>query len=168
MGSFLVVVSRWGYSNCSVWVSHCSGFPWCGAQALGCMGFSSCGMWAQKLQLLCSGAQAQLLRGIWDLRRSGIKPMSPELAGGCITTEPPGKPKIALQSWAKGIATFPNGNPMVQCLSVLSLPYIKRRIIKICMVYLFPRDSEFNWPGVVPELVITKPSQAWEACYISQ
>ena len=57
---------------------------------------------------------------------------------GFLPLVPSGKPKIALQSWAKRIATFPNGNPMVQCLSVLSLPYIKRRIIKICMVYLFP------------------------------
>ena len=27
----------------------------------------------------------------WDLPRSGIEPMSPALAGGFFTTEPPGK-----------------------------------------------------------------------------
>ena len=30
-------------------------------------------------------------RGMWDLPRPGIKPVSPELAGGFFTTEPPGK-----------------------------------------------------------------------------
>ena len=29
---------------------------------------------------------------MWDLPRPGIKPMSPALAGGFFTTEPPGKP----------------------------------------------------------------------------
>ena len=38
------------------------------------------------------GAQAQLLCGMWDLPGSGIQPMSPELAGGLFTTEPPGSP----------------------------------------------------------------------------
>ena len=28
--------------------------------------------------------------------RSGVKPMSPALAGGCFTTEPPGKPNTSL------------------------------------------------------------------------
>ena len=28
---------------------------------------------------------------MWDLPRSGIEPMSPALAGGLFTTEPPGK-----------------------------------------------------------------------------
>ena len=32
--------------SCSVWVSHCGGFSYCGAQALGCVGFSRCGTWA--------------------------------------------------------------------------------------------------------------------------
>ena len=53
-----------------------------GAQALGARasvvvahGFSSC-------------AQALLLRGMWDLPGPGLKPA---LAGGFLTTEPPGK-----------------------------------------------------------------------------
>ena len=29
---------------------------------------------------------------MWDLLRPGIEPMSPALAGGFFTTEPPGKP----------------------------------------------------------------------------
>ena len=48
--------------------------------------------------LLCSGAQVQqlwhssLVATIWDLPRSGIEPVSPTLANGFFTTEPPGKP----------------------------------------------------------------------------
>ena len=38
------------------------------------------------------GSQAQLLCGIWDLPRPGLKPVSPALAGRLSTTEPPGKP----------------------------------------------------------------------------
>ena len=43
-------------------------------------GFSSCGSWAQ------------LLRGMWDLPRPGLEPVSPALAGRLSTTAPPGKP----------------------------------------------------------------------------
>ena len=41
---------------------------------------STCGTWTQ---LLCD---------TWDLPRSGVKPVSPALAGGFSTTELPGKP----------------------------------------------------------------------------
>ena len=37
------------------------------------------------------GAEAQLPPGMWNLPRAGIKPMSPALAGGCLTTGPPVK-----------------------------------------------------------------------------
>ena len=33
---------------------------------------------------------------MWNLSRSGIEPMSPELAGGFSTTEQPGKPFATL------------------------------------------------------------------------
>ena len=38
------------------------------------------------------GARAQLLRGMWDLPRPGLEPVSPALAGRLSTTAPPGKP----------------------------------------------------------------------------
>ena len=38
------------------------------------------------------GSQAQLLRGMWDLPRPGLEPVSPALAGRLSTTAPPGKP----------------------------------------------------------------------------
>ena len=37
-----------------------------------------------------------LLCSMWDLPRSGIEPVSPALAGGFFTTEPPGKPRTSL------------------------------------------------------------------------
>ena len=42
---------------------------------------SSCGSWAQ------------LLRGMWDVPRPGLEPVSPALAGRFSTTAPPGKPQ---------------------------------------------------------------------------
>ena len=47
------------------------------------------------------GSRAQPLRGMWDLPRPGLEPVSPALAGGLPTTAPPGKP---LQYLFKGNA----------------------------------------------------------------
>ena len=44
---------------------------------------------AQAQQLWLTG---QLLRGMWDLPRPGLEPVSPALAGRFSTTAPPGKP----------------------------------------------------------------------------
>ena len=38
-------------------------------------------------------SRAQLLRGMWDLPRPGLKPVPPALAGRFSTTAPPGKPR---------------------------------------------------------------------------
>ena len=76
--------------------------------------FSSCGKWGPLLiavrgpltiaaslvaehrlqthRLSNCGSRAQLLRGMWDLPRPGLEPMSPPLAGRFSTTVPPGKP----------------------------------------------------------------------------
>ena len=76
--------------------------------------FSSCGEWGplfiavrgpltiaaslvaeqrlQTLKLSSCGSRAQLLRGMWDLPRPGLEPVSPALAGRFSTTVPPGKP----------------------------------------------------------------------------
>ena len=43
------------------------------------------------------GSRAQLLRGMWDLPRPGLEPVSPALAGRFSTTAPPGKP--TMNSW---------------------------------------------------------------------
>ena len=76
--------------------------------------FSSCGKWGplfiavhgpltiaaslvaehrlQTRRLSSCGSRAQSLRGMWDLPRPGLEPLSPALAGRFSTTAPPGKP----------------------------------------------------------------------------
>ena len=46
----------------------------------------------QTHRLSSCGSRAQLLHGMWDLPRPGLEPVSPALAGGFLTTAPPGKP----------------------------------------------------------------------------
>ena len=59
------------------------------------MSFSTCSTWAQQLRfkgpaygLCCCGTVAQLLCSVWSLPRPGIKPMSPALARGFLSTIP--------------------------------------------------------------------------------
>ena len=97
-GFSLVAVS----GGCSS--SLCAGFSlqWLlllGAWALGARasvivahGLSSCGSWALEHRLSSCGARAQLLHGMWGLPRPGLEPVIPALAGGFLTTVPPGKP----------------------------------------------------------------------------
>ena len=47
----------------------------------------------QMCRLSNCGSRDQLLRGMWDLPRPGLEPMSPALAGRFSTTAPPGKPQ---------------------------------------------------------------------------
>ena len=84
-----------------MWASHCGGFSCCGARALGTWAsvvaareLSSCGSQALERRLSSCGAWAQLLHGMWDLPGLGLKPVSPALAGGFLTTAPPGKPYL--------------------------------------------------------------------------
>ena len=80
--------------------------------------FSSCGKWGplfivvrgpltiaaslvakhrlQMCRLSNCGSRAQPLRGMWDLPRPGLEPVSPALAGRFSTTAPPGKPLIVV------------------------------------------------------------------------
>ena len=48
----------------------------------------------QTRRLSSCGSRAQLLRGMWDLPRPGLEPVSPALAGWFSTTAPPGKPLL--------------------------------------------------------------------------
>ena len=54
-------------------------------------GLSSCASWALEHRLSSCGTRASLLHGMWDLPGPGLEPMSPALAGGFLTTVPPGK-----------------------------------------------------------------------------
>ena len=46
----------------------------------------------QTRRLSSCGSRGQLLRGMWDLPRPGLEPVSPALAGRFSATAPPGKP----------------------------------------------------------------------------
>ena len=46
----------------------------------------------QTRRLSSCGSRTQPLRGMWDLPRPGLEPVSPALAGRLSTTAPPGKP----------------------------------------------------------------------------
>ena len=85
--------------HCGAGASHCGAFSCYRAQGLGARAsvvvarqLSSCGSWVLERRLSTCGARAQLLRGMQDLPGPGLKPMSPALAGGFLTTVPPGKP----------------------------------------------------------------------------
>ena len=54
-------------------------------------GLSSCGLWGLERRLSSCGTWASLLHDMWDLPGPGIEPVSPALAGGFLTTVPPGK-----------------------------------------------------------------------------
>ena len=71
----------------------------CGARALGAQasavvacGFRSCGSQALEHRFSSCGPWASLLHSMWDLPGPGLEPMCPALAGGFLTTVPPGKP----------------------------------------------------------------------------
>ena len=78
--------------RCGAWASHCGGFSLLRSMGSRYTGFSSCGSKALERRLSSCGAPAQLLRGMWDLPGPGLEPVSPALAGGFLTTAPPGKP----------------------------------------------------------------------------
>ena len=50
----------------------------------------------QTCRLSNCGSRAQLLRGMWDLPRPGLEPVSSALAGRFSTTAPPGKPACGI------------------------------------------------------------------------
>ena len=86
----------------------------CAGSSVRARAFSSCGKWGplfiavrgplttaappaaghrlQTHRLSSCGSRAQPLRGMWDLPRPGLEPVSPALAGRFSTTAPPGKP----------------------------------------------------------------------------
>ena len=67
---------------------------------------SSCGSRALEHKLSSCGARAYLLPGMWDLPGPGLEPVSPALAGGFLTTVPPGKPPTCFLKCYRGTAFF--------------------------------------------------------------
>ena len=72
--------SRWGVFSCFT------------ALTLRRMGLSSCSLRTPERRFSSCGTWAQLPRGMLDLSRPGMEPVSPALQGGFLTTGPPGKP----------------------------------------------------------------------------
>ena len=70
---------------------HCSGFSLQSMDSRA-RGLSSCSPGAPEHRLHSCGAWARLLQGKWDHPGSGLKPVSPVLAGRVFTTEPAGQP----------------------------------------------------------------------------
>ena len=88
-GPFLVVVRR----PLIAVASRCGARALCTwASEVVAHGLSSCGSRALEHRLSSCGTWAQLFLGVWDLPGPGLEPVSPALAGGFLTTAPPGKP----------------------------------------------------------------------------
>ena len=92
-------------SSCGAQASHCGGFCYCRARALGmraltvaACGLSSYSSRALESELSSCDTRAQLLRSMWDPSVSGIEPMSATLTVGFPTTGPPGKSIKKLQN----------------------------------------------------------------------
>ena len=93
------------FSSCPEWgllLRHafCGGFSWCRARAFGARAsvvvahrLSSCDSRALERRLRGCGAWvvAHALCSMWDLPGPGMEPVPPALAGGFLTTAPPGK-----------------------------------------------------------------------------
>ena len=71
---------------CSAQASYCGGFSCCRARALGAQASV-----VVARRLSSCGAQAKMPCGMRDLPGPGLEPVSPALAGGFLTTAPPGK-----------------------------------------------------------------------------
>ena len=69
----------------------------------------------QTRRLSNCGSRAQLLRGMWDLPRPGLEPMSPALAGGFSTTAPPGKPLFVNLNFIKRLCKSLNSVSSLFC-----------------------------------------------------
>ena len=97
-GLSLVAASR-GSSSLQFMGFSFGRFSCCGAQALAvrasvvvARGLSSCSSRAPECRLSSYGTRAQLLRGMWDLPRPGLEPVSPALAGRLPTLCHQGSP----------------------------------------------------------------------------
>ena len=98
-----LVAASGGYSSLqcagfSLWWLHLlrsTGSRRAGSVVVACR-VSSCGSQALEHELSSCDARAYLLRRMWDLSGPGLKPVSPALAGGLLTTAPPGNPPNCL------------------------------------------------------------------------
>ena len=92
VGLFFFLIIYLFVFDCTRTWSLCGLFSSCGVRASHCGGFSCCAAWARASVVGHVGSTAQLLPGTWDLPNPETELMSPALADGFFTTEPPGKP----------------------------------------------------------------------------
>ena len=98
-GLSLVVLS-WACSLLWSQASHCDDFSWCREWGLGVK------------------ASVVVAHELNDLPGPGIQPLSPALAGGLLTTEPPGKSMITFNSVSLLSPNF--FSLMIKCMAILS------------------------------------------------
>ena len=95
-------------------------------------------------------SRAQSLRGMWDLPRPGLEPVSPALAGRLSTTAPPGKPPVEgfnrkrLTFWEREfcqqsafrlkLQLFPGSLACWPTLHILDLPSLCNRVSRFLKV----------------------------------
>ena len=88
----------------------------------------------QMCRLSNCGSRAQLLRGMWDLPRPGLEPVSPALAGRVSTTAPPGKPPYAV--FLNNYTVSKYCIPIVKTNFAFSIFYLS---LKIHLCFLFKK-----------------------------
>ena len=94
----------------------------------------------QTRRLSSCGSRAQLLRGMCDLLRPGLEPVSPALAGRFSTTAPPGKPMttaLTKEMWVEGCLPLPHGNLWVIAVFAM-FPFL---FIWLVMFYMINDQS---------------------------
>ena len=112
-------------------------------------GFSSCGSWALEHGL--HSCDAWLLLGMWCLPRSGIEPVSPALAGGFFTTEPPGMVLVVLFLVFKGtsIVFFIVALPIYIPTNSVG-EFLFSTTFPAFIVCRFFNDGHSDWREVIP------------------
>ena len=112
----------------------------------------------QTRRLSNCGSRAQLLRGMRDLPRPGLEPMSPALAGRFSTTAPPGKPHtLTLFKEIQRVLCFPSNLSSVLCCNLSqvskrplysllsSLIFSLKSFLHLCCLLLFPQLYSITW-----------------------
>ena len=93
----------------------------------------------QTRRLSSCGSRAQLLRGMWDLPRPGLEPVSPASAGRLSTTAPPGKPPLCLFIWISLCKIWLHGFSLNACFGLSCFFHSSILIWLLC--YVAPADS---------------------------
>ena len=101
----------------------------------------------QTRRLSSCGSRVQLLRGMWDLPRPGLEPVSSALAGRLSTTAPPGKPPSSILLWkAKYI------------LAATRLPIpLSKELSGECALAFLPGQERQLWEGKLNTTVSLSP-----------